>query len=79
MSSKTFANNIIRTQRTFGLSNTDLSHVLETSRRTLGRIKAAAAGYTPSEDTIVTIANAYGVAPQQVTKRLPAAVIAAVL
>lgn len=79
MSSKTFANNLLRTQRTFGLSNTDLSYVLGTSRRTLGRIKSATPYYTPSEETIVSIADAFGVAPQQVTRRLSAATIAAVL
>lgn len=79
MSSKTFANNLQRTQRTYGLNRTDLSIVLGTSRRTIGRILSARPGYTPTEDTIVTIANAYGVAPQQVTQRLPQAVIAAVL
>jgi transcriptional regulator with XRE-family HTH domain len=79
MSTKTFANNLIRTQKAFSLNNTDLSYVLGTSRRTLGRIKSATPYYTPSEETIETIADAYGVAPQQVTKRLKAAVIASVL
>lgn len=79
MSSKTFANNLVRTQKTFGLNNTDLSIILGTSRRTVGRIKTASTAYQPSEETIETIADAYGVAPQQVTKRLPAAVISSVL
>lgn len=79
MSSKTFANNLVRTQRLYNLNNTDLSYILNTSRRTVGRIKQASASYTPTEDTLAAIADAYGVDTHEVTKRLPAAVIAAVL
>lgn len=79
MSSKTFANNTIRLSRAYGLNNTDTAYVLQTSRRTLGRIRQANPSYTPSEETLVNIADAFGVAPTQVTKRLSQAVIASVL
>jgi transcriptional regulator with XRE-family HTH domain len=61
------------------LNNTDTAYVLQTSRRTLGRIRQANPGYTPSTETLDNIADAFGVPRQQVTRRLPAAVIYSVL
>ena len=79
MSSKTFASNIQRLQRTYSLNNTDTSYVLNTSRRTLGRIKQANPVYQPREETLENIAEGFGVPTTQVTKRLYAAQIASVL
>lgn len=79
---QTFARNVVRAQRTFGLSNTDMSYVLDISRRTLGRIKNEAVyptPYTPLESTIEKVAIAFQVPTPVVTQRLTAAEIAAIL
>lgn len=79
---QTLARNVIRAQKLYSLNNTDMSYVLDISRRTLGRIKEQAdfpTSYCPLDSTIEKVADAFNVAPNEVTQRLPAATIASVL